>query len=158
MERVFLPGFQVMVERLKLLSDRKPNSLPVLKNGMSWWVIESKRYNLSAKTTFRVFEAVIAHSEDQAISHAKVSDARLNAALMNAAIRRGEIEDQFEWQPISRLVEYLSIVQVWNDHQIENLDPVLLGMLQEHDFFLDEFSEDAQSAIGGGIYDYDPGN
>lgn len=125
---------------------------------MSWWVIESKRSNLRSKTTFRVFEAVIGNSEEEAIKHSDISDARLDAALMNSAIRRGDIKDRCEWQPVSRLVEYLSVLPVQTEKEIEDQDPVLLGMLLEHDFFLDEFAEDAQTAIGGGIYDYDPPN
>ncbi|WP_170563516.1 hypothetical protein [Ruegeria atlantica] len=125
---------------------------------MSWWVVESKRLNLSTETTFRVFEAVIANSKEQAIHHAKISDSRLNTALMNAAIRRGDIEGQDEWQPISQLVERLSILPVLTQEEIAAFDPVLLGMLLEHEFFIDEFSEDPEMAVGGGIYDYEPPN
>jgi hypothetical protein len=118
-----------------------------------WWVIESLRFNNRSSTRFRVFEAAVGRTEEEAILHAKIADERLEAALMRTAIRRGEVVDQYEWQPVSRLIEHLSITRVTTEEEIASLDAMLLAMLQEHDFFLSDIEEDPATVVGGGIYE-----
>ena len=72
---------------------------------------------------------------------------------MNAAIQAGKIEDEFDWEPVSTHVRHLSVSSVATEAEVAERDEVLLGMLKEHDFFLDEFKEDPEMAVGGGIYD-----
>lgn len=133
---------------------RQSNTLPSLDDNLKWWLIESERFNLESSASFRVFEAVVAQSEEAAIEHLRISDEKLDKTLMNAAIRAGKIEDEFEWEPISTLVRHLSVSSVTTEAEVAERDEFLLGMLKEHDFFLDEFKEDPQIAIGGGIYDW----
>ena len=127
--------------------------LPVFENGLKWWVIESEGYNLGTKTSFRVFEAVVAQTEEEAIENLKVSDEKLDKNLMKSAIRRGEIEDEVAWEPVSKLVKHLSVSLVQTRADVASLDKVLLNMLIEHNFFLDDFADDPQSSVGGGVYD-----
>lgn len=127
--------------------------MPALDGNLKWWVIESERFNLESKTSFRVFEAVIAQNERMAIEHLRISDEELDKSLMDSAIRAGKITDEFDWEPISTHVQHLSILSVATEAEVAERDEVLLEMLKEHDFFLDEFKEDPQMAIGGGIYD-----
>ena len=116
-------------------------------------MIESERYNLGTKASFRVFEAVVGQSEEEAISNSKISDEKLDKTLMESAIRSGRIEDEFDWEPVSTLVKHLSASSVRTEADVAELDKVLLGMLVEHDFFIDDFEDDPQIAVGGGIYD-----
>ncbi|WGW04431.1 hypothetical protein [Tropicibacter oceani] len=120
---------------------------------MKWWVIESERFNLESKVSFRVFEAVVAQSEEAAIEHLRISYEKLDETLMNAAIRAGKIEDEFEWEPVSTHVRHLSVSSVATEAEVAERDEMLLGMLKEHHFFLDELKEDPQMAVGGGIYE-----
>lgn len=128
--------------------------MPSLKGNLKWWVIESERFNLKSKASFRVFEAVVAENEEMAIEHSRISDEKLDKALMNAAIRAGRIEDEFDWEPVSTHVRYLSVSSVATEADIAERDEVLLGMLKEHHFFLDDLKEDPQMAVGGGVYDW----
>ena len=133
---------------------RRSNAMPTLDGNLKWWVIESERFNLESKSSFRVFEAVVAQSEEAALEHLRISDEKLDKTLMNAAIRTGKIEDEFEWEPVSTHVRHLSVSSVTTEAEVAERDEVLLGMLKEHHFFLDEFKEDPQMAVGGGIYDW----
>ncbi len=133
---------------------RRSKAMPSLDGNLKWWVIESERFNLESKASFRVFEAVIAQSEEMAIEHLRISDDKLNKSLMNSAIRAGKIEDELDWEPVSRHVRHLSVSSVTTEAEVAERDEVLLGMLKEHDFFLDEFKEDPQMAVGGEIYDW----
>ena len=128
--------------------------MPSLDGNLKWWVIESERFNLASKASFRVFEAVVAQSEEMAIEHVRISDEKLDKTLMNAAIRAGKIEDEFDWEPVSTHVRHLSVSAVTTEAEVAERDEVLLGMLKEHDFFLDELKEEPQMAVGGGIYDW----
>lgn len=133
---------------------RRTKAMPPLEGNLKWWVIESERFNLESKTSFRVVEAVIAQSEEMAIEHLRISDEKLDKTIMNAAIRAGKIEDEFDWEPISTHVRHLSVSLVSTEAEIAERDEVLLDMLKEHDFFLDELKEDPQMAVGGGVYDW----
>ena len=133
---------------------RRSKAMPSLEGKLKWWVIESERFNLASKASFRVFEAVVAQNEEMAIEHLRISDEKLNKSLMSAAIRAGKIEDEFEWEPVSTHVRHLSVSSVTTEAEVAERDEVLLGMLKEHDFFLDELKEDPQMAVGGGIYDW----
>ncbi len=133
---------------------RRIKAMPPLEGNLKWWVIESERFNLESKTSFRVVEAVIAQSEEMAIEHLRISDEKLDKTIMNAAIRAGKIEDEFDWVPISTHVRHLSVSLVSTEAEIAERDAVLLDMLKEHDFFLDELKEDPQMAVGGGVYDW----
>jgi hypothetical protein len=132
-----------------------PTQLPLLESGMAWWVIESLCFNNESKTRFRVYEAAVGQTREQAIQHVVVSDQRLNASLMKSAIRRGEITSELDWVPISELVEYLSVTKVTTEEEIAALDWLLLEMLQEHEFFLDEINEDPMTVVGGGTFNVD---
>lgn len=126
--------------------------LPVLLGNRSWWVIESLKISNISQAQFRVFQATCGETEEEADLHVKLADQRLDAELMGLAIRQGEIIDHFEWQPISDLIKHLSITRVTTEEEIYAMDPILLGMLQEHDFFLSDFEENSATVIGGGIY------
>ena len=78
----------------------------------------------------------------------------IEKTLMDAAIRAGQIEDELGWEPVSTHVRHLSVSLVTTEEEVAELDEVLLGMLKDHDFFLDELKEDPQMAVGGGIYDW----
>ena len=132
---------------------RRPKAMPSLDGDLKWWVIESERFNSDTNASFRVFEAVIAQSEEMAIEHLRISDEKLDKSLMNSAIRAGKIEDEFDWEPVSTHVRHLAVSSVATEAEVAERDEVLLGMLTEHNFFLDEFGEDPQIAVGGGIYD-----
>lgn len=132
---------------------RRSKAMPSLDRNLKWWVIESERFNLESKVSFRVFEAVVAQSEEAAIEHLRISKEKLDETLMNAAIRAGKIEDEFEWEPVSTHVRHLSVSSVATEAEVAERDEMLLGMLKEHHFFLDEFKEDPQMVVGGGIYD-----
>ena len=133
---------------------RRSKTMPSLEDNLRWWVIESERFNLESKAPFRVFKAVVARSEEAAIEHLRISDDKLDKTLMNAAIRAGKIEDEFDWEPVSTLVRHLSVSSVTTEAEVAERNEALLDMLKEHDFFLDEFKEDPQMAVGGGIYDW----
>lgn len=130
---------------------RQSKAMPSLDGNLKWWVIESERFNLESKASFRVFEAVVAQSEEAAIENLRMAEEKLDKTLMNAAIHAGKIEDEFEWEPVSTLVKHLSVSSVTTEAEIAERDEVLLGMLKGHDFFLDEFKEEPQMAVGGGI-------
>ena len=72
---------------------------------------------------------------------------------MKNAIQQGKIQDEMEWEPVSRLIKNRSVTMVQTEREISNLDPVLLEMVREHEFFLDDFTEDLEIAVGGGLYD-----
>lgn len=72
---------------------------------------------------------------------------------MRAAIRKGDAQDEWDWEPVSKVVEVLALTHVATEEQIEALDPMLLEMLRSHEYFLDEIAEDPAMAIGGGVYD-----
>ena len=133
---------------------RRSKAMPSLDGNLKWWVIESERFNLESKASFRVFEAVIAQTEEMAIEHLRISDEKLDKSLMNSAIRAGKVEDEFDWEPVSTHVRYLSVSSVTTEAEVAERDEELLGMLKGHDFFLDEFKEDPHMAVGGGIYDW----
>lgn len=133
---------------------QRSKAMPSLAGNLKWWVIESERLNLESRASFRVFEAVVAESEEMAIEHLRVSDEKLDKALMDAAIRAGRIEDEFDWEPVSTHVRHLSVSSVTTEADVAERDEVLLGMLKEHNFFLDDLKEDPQMAVGGGIYDW----
>lgn len=133
---------------------RRSKAMPSLEGQLKWWVIESERFNLASKASFRVFKAVVAQNEEMAIEHLRISDEKLDKTLMNAAIRAGKIEDEFDWEPVSTHVRHLSISSVTTEAEVAERDEALLGMLKEHRFFLDELKEDPQMAVGGGIYDW----
>lgn len=133
---------------------RRSKAMPSVEGDLKWWVIESERFNLESKTTFRVFDAVVAQSEDVAIEHLRISDKKFEKTLMDAAIRAGQIEDELGWEPVSTHVRHLSVSLVTTEEEVAELDEVLLGMLKDHDFFLDELKEDPQMAVGSGIYDW----
>jgi len=133
--------------------NRRSKAMPSLEDNLQWWVIESERFNLESNASFREFEAVIAPNEEMAIEHLRVSDEKLDQSLMNSAIRAGKIVDEFDWEPISKHVRHLSVSMVSEESEVAKLDKVLLSMLKEHHFFLDEFKEDPQMAVGGGVYD-----
>ncbi|MCB5199816.1 hypothetical protein LGQ03_11265 [Loktanella sp. TSTF-M6] len=84
--------------------------MPSLDDNLKWWVIESERFNLESKASFRVFDAVVAQSEEMAIEHLRISDEKLDKSLMNSAIRAGKIVDEFDWEPVSTLVRHLSVL------------------------------------------------
>ena len=132
---------------------RKTKPVPALDGDLKWWIIESQRLNLTSKSTFRDFNAVIAENEDAAIENLRISDDELNETLMKADIRNGKIGDEAEWKPLSTLVKHLSVSPVTTEDDITEREPELLEMLLEHDFFLEEFKEDPKMAIAGGIYD-----
>ncbi|WP_370213102.1 hypothetical protein [Roseovarius sp.] len=133
---------------------RRSKAMPSLEENLKWWVIESERLNLESKASFRVFAAVVAESEEMAIEHLRISDEKLDKTLMNAAIKAGRIEDEFDWEPVSTHVRHLSVSSVTTEADVANRDEVLLGMLKQHNFFLDDLKEDPQMAVGGGIYDW----
>lgn len=115
--------------------NRGSKALPILENGLKWWVIESERCNLESKSSFRIYHAVVAKCEEIAIEYLQISDEELDRTLMNAAIRAGEIQDEFDWEPVSTLVRHLSISSVRTEVEVAKRDEVLLGMLKEHHFF-----------------------
>lgn len=133
---------------------QRSKAMPPLSGNSKWWVIESERFNTESKAMFRVFNAVIAQNEKTAIEHLRISDEKLDKTLMNAAIRAGKVEDEFDWEPVSTHVRHLSILSVKTQAEVAACDEVLLDMLKDHDFFLDEFNEDPQMAVSGGIYDW----
>lgn len=126
--------------------------LPPLSDGRDWWIIESLRFNNKSNIRFRVFQSVVGRTNEEAILHMKIADERLDAELMRLAIRRGDIADQYEWQPVSELIEHISITRVTTEDEIASLDITLLDMLQEHHFFLLDIEENPATVIGGGIY------
>ncbi|OYU37509.1 MAG: hypothetical protein CFE33_20415 [Pseudorhodobacter sp. PARRP1] len=128
-------------------------TLPELGDHRKWWVVESLNLNLEANEKFRLFEAVIGHDEDEAILHKFRSDGQLNQALMNNALRNGKIESEAQWAPVSELVKILAVGRVACEEEIQAHDPVLLEMLVEHEFFLEDFIREPATAIGGGVYD-----
>jgi hypothetical protein len=83
----------------------------------------------------------------------RVADEKLDKALMEAAIRAGSIEDEADWEPVSTFVRHLSISAVKTCAEIADRDHVLLDMLRDHDFFLDDFNGDPYMSVGGGVYD-----
>lgn len=127
--------------------------MPALEGHLKWWVIESERFNLASKTSFRVFEAVVAQSQEIAIENLRVSDEKLDKSLMAAAIQAGKIEDEFDWEPVSTLVRHMSVSSVTTQAEVAERDEVLLDMLRDHEFFLDDFRDDPQMSVGGGVYD-----
>ncbi|MEB2846999.1 hypothetical protein GAO09_16225 [Rhizobiales bacterium RZME27] len=127
-------------------------SLPTLADDRGWWVVESLKINNRSQEQFRVFEATSGRTEEEAVLHANTSDELLDAQLMGSAIRRGEIVDHFEWQPVSDLIKRLSIKRVTTEEEISSLDPMLLDMLREHEFFLSDIEENSATVIGGGTY------
>lgn len=133
---------------------RRSKAMPSLDGQLKWWVIESERFNVASQLSFRVFDAVIAQNEEIAIENLRVSDENLDKTLMEAAIRNGKIEDESSWEPVSTLVKHLSVSSVTNQAEVAERDPELLDMLLEHEFFLEEFRDDPQMSVGGGIYDW----
>lgn len=77
---------------------RRSKAMPSLEGDLKCWIIESERLNLKSKASFRIFEAVVAPSEEMAIEHLRFSDEKLDMTLMNAAIRAGEIANEFDWE------------------------------------------------------------
>ncbi|WP_159089957.1 hypothetical protein [Ruegeria sp. Alg231-54] len=134
--------------------DPRSKAMPDLDDHLKWWVIESERFNLAPKASFRVFKAVIAQSEEMAIENLRVSDEKLDKSLMQTAIRSGRIEDEFDWEPVSTFARHLSVSSVTIQAEVADRDEVLLDMLQEHDFFLGELKDDPKMSVGGGIYDW----
>lgn len=129
------------------------HNLPELDHHRKWWVVESLNLNLEASEKFRVFEAVCGHDEEEAILNKVRSDTELNHALMNSALRNGKIESEAEWQPVSQLIKVLAVSSVASEEEIQELDPVLLEMLVEHEFFLEDFNREPATTISGGVYD-----
>ena len=122
---------------------------------MAWWVIESLCLHNESKTRFRVYEAAVGQTRQEAIHDVVVSNERLNASLMKSAMHRGETISEHEWVPVSELVDYLSVTKVTTEEEIGAPDWLLLEMLQEHEFFLDEINEDPMTVVGGGTFDVD---
>lgn len=132
---------------------QKTKPLPVFEHGLKWWVIESERFNLGTKTSFRAFEAVVAQTAEGALANLEAADEKLDKSLMESAIRSGKIEDEYEWEPVSTLVKHMFVSPVSTESDVSELDTVLLSMLLEHEFFVDDFRDDPQIAVGGGVYD-----
>jgi hypothetical protein len=118
-----------------------------------WWVLKSLRRSNSTGAHFVIFHAAIGRNIDEAILHEKIHDEGLNAELMRLAMERGDIAYEHEWQPISTLIEHISVVRVTTEAEVAYLDTLLLDMLQEHDFFLSEIEEDLATVIGGSWHD-----
>lgn len=127
--------------------------LPTLDDEMGWWVIESLWVDTKSQVRYRYFDAGVARTRDQVIQHAAISQQRQNESSMKAALSRGEVENEHEWIPTHRLIEHLSITSVTTEEEIASIDPLLLEMLQEHEFFLDEIQEDPAILIGGDFFE-----
>ena len=124
--------------------------LPTLSAENLWWVIESVRRN--GDGPFRVFHAVIGRDADEALKNLAESDVRLDEEMMQAAIRAGKIEDEWDWEPLSVLLEHRSVSCVRSQEDVSAIDGGLLGMLRNHAFFIDDFREDASCAVGGSVH------
>lgn len=133
---------------------RRPTgtSLPDTLPNHRWWVIERRMENRQSGERFRIFEAVIAPDKATARAHLAAADARLDAVLMKQAIRRGDVMDAYDWQPVSRELAVLTLAPVRSEEEIAALDPALLQMLQEHAFFVADFQDSPDMAVGGGVY------
>ncbi|MGR3712479.1 MAG: hypothetical protein ACU0A6_05105 [Shimia sp.] len=103
---------------------RRSKEMPSLDDNLKWWVIESERFNLESKASFRIFDAVIAKSEKMAIEHLRISDEKVDKSLMNSAIRAGKIVDEFDWEPVSTLVRHLSVLSVTTEAEVAERDEV----------------------------------
>ena len=139
---------------LRQLFTRRPTGtpLPDILPNHRWWVIERRMENRQSAERFRIFEAVVAPDKATARAHLAAADARLDMVLMKQAIRRGDVMDAYDWQPVSRELAVLTLVPVRSEEEIAALDPALLKMLQEHAFFVADFQESPDMAVGGGIY------
>ena len=139
---------------LRQLFTRRPTGTPLpdtLPNHR-WWVIERRMENRQSAKRFRIFEAVVAPDKATARAHLAAADARLDMVLMKQAIRRGDVMDAYDWQPVSRELAVLTLGPVRSEEEIAALDPALLKMLQEHAFFVADFQDSPDMAVGGGIY------
>jgi hypothetical protein len=128
---------------------------PVFTDGRKWWGVESVRKNRDTGETFRVFEAVTGHDEAAARANVAESDKRLDEELMRTAIRKGDVQGEWDWETFSAVIERRRVTLVTSSAQIAAIDPGLLAMLRSHEFFFDELEEDAATAIGGGVYPVD---
>lgn len=126
--------------------------LPPLSNGRHWWVIESQRSNRDTGKAFRIFDAVVGQTQEEAISNLEKSDENLNLSMMNAALANGEISDISEWAPFSTLKQYLAITKVETEGEIAAIDMGLLDMLSEHEFFIEDFEDDPAMSVGGSFF------
>lgn len=108
--------------------------------------------NTRSGEVFRIFEAVIAPDKAIARAHLAAADAQLDAVLMKQALRRGDLVDEYDWTPASRELACLQLTPVKTEEQIAALDPALLDMLKEHDFFRADFAGTPDMAVGGGVY------
>lgn len=139
---------------LKRLFSRHPEGtpLPDVLPGQLWWVAERRMQNTRSGEIFRIFEAVIALDKATARAHLAAADAQLDAVLMKQALRRGDLVDEYDWTPASRELACLQLTRVQTEEQIAALDPALLDMLKEHDFFRADFAGTPDMAVGGGVY------
>ncbi|SOC05244.1 hypothetical protein SAMN05877809_103409 [Rhodobacter sp. JA431] len=126
--------------------------LPVLSEDRKWWVIESLRSKTGSGEKFRAFHAAIGQSSKEALAHVQKADLAQESALMEQAIKAGQIEDEWAWEPPSCLISRMQVVSVRSEEEIAALDPDLLSMLKGHAFFMEDFEADPATAIGGGIY------
>lgn len=132
---------------------RKGTPLPETLTKHHWWVIERRMENRQSAEQFRIFEAVIAPDKATARAHLAAADAQLDAVLMKQAIRAGEVTDAYDWTPVSREIACLSLKKVHSEEEIAALDPTLLAMLKDHQFFVADFLSSPQMAVGGDVYD-----
>ena len=127
-------------------------NLPKLPDGQRWWVLDVRRRNNKGTYTFRVFAAATGCKEADARANYNVSDRNLDKALMETAIRKGEVLDEFDWEPVTTLLELVRVDQVGTELCIANRDGDLLAMLKEHHFFLDEFADNNFLVVGGSVH------
>ncbi len=139
---------------LKRLFARPPKGtpLPDVLPGQLWWAAERRMQNTRSGEVFRIFEAVIAPDKATARVHLAAADAQLDAVLMKQALRLGNLVDEYDRTPASRELACLQLTRVQTEEQIAALDPALLDMLKEHDFFRADFAGTPDMAVGGGVY------
>ncbi len=115
----------------------------------AWWVVQSLRSGKQG--LFHIWELSWGKTPDEAQKNVEESDVRLDQSLMNRAIERGDIVDEYDWEPVSRLKSYVSVTKVSCLEEIRAIDDVPFGMLRSHENFVLEMEAEGPFVVGGGV-------
>ncbi|MGI9369435.1 MAG: hypothetical protein ACR2O2_11425 [Ruegeria sp.] len=120
-----------------------------LPSGQAWWVVQSLRNGKQG--LFHTWELSWSTTPEEARKNVEESDARLDQSLMDRAIMRDDIVNEYEWEPVSRLKNYVSVTEVSSLEEIRVIDDVLFGMLHSHENFALEMGAEGPFVVGGGV-------
>ena len=118
-----------------------------LPQGQHWWAVLSRMTGRDGP--FLIWHLCWGRDEDEVAANMAEADARLDRTMMEHAIRKGEIDDEAEWEPRSTLIRHQRMIRVETLEEVEACDPGLAEMLREHECFVVEFEADGPGVIGG---------